>query len=105
MVSTGSNSSVQEADAVVSAADIVVALTSYNDVRTIEAVVRTLRDGVARSFASSVVRFVLADSGSSDGTREAAREGMGPSALVEVEYERGATFKELPYHGDPGLAA
>jgi hypothetical protein len=105
MVSTGSNSRVQEADAVVSTADIVVALTSYNDVRTIEAVVRTLRDGVARSFGSSVVQFVLADSGSSDGTREAAREGMGPAALVEVEYERGATFKELPYHGDPGRAA
>jgi hypothetical protein len=30
---------------------------------------------------------------------------MGPSALVEVEYERGATFTELPYHGDPGRAA
>ena len=56
-------------------------------------------------FASSAVRFVLADAGSTDGTREAAREIVGPSALVEVEYERGAELGELPYHGQPGHAA
>jgi hypothetical protein len=105
MASTGSNSGVQKADVAVSAADVVVALTSYNDVHTIGAVVRALRDGVARSFGSSIVRFVLADSGSTDGTREAAREGVGPAELVEVEFERGATLTELPYHGHPGRAA
>ena len=105
MASTGSNSSVQEADVAASGADIVVALTSYNDVHTIGAVARALRDGLARYFASSAVRFVLADAGSTDGTREAAREVVGPSALVEVEYERGAELGELPYHGHPGHAA
>jgi glucosylglycerate synthase len=105
MASTGSNSSVQEADVAASRADIVVALTSYNDVRTIGAVARALQDGLARSFASSAVRFVLADAGSADGTREAAREIVGPSALVEVEYERGTALGELPYHGHPGRAA
>ena len=89
MASTGSNSSVQEADVAASRADIVVALTSYNDVHTIGAVARALRDGLARHFASSAARFVLADAGSTDGTREAAREAVGPSALVEVEYQRG----------------
>lgn len=105
MASTGLNSGVQEADVAVAPADIVVALTSYNDVRTIGAVVRALREGVARSFGPSVVRFVLADAGSTDGTREAAREVVEPSALVEVEYESGARLGELPYHGHPGRAA
>jgi len=102
MASTGLNSSVQETDVAAVRADIVVALTSYNDVRTIGAVAGALRDGLARYFASSAVRFVLADAGSTDGTREAAREVVGSSALVEVEYERGPELGELPYHGHPG---
>ena len=105
MVSTGSNFSGQDADVAASRADIVVALTSYNDVRTIGAVAGALRDGLARYCASSTVRFVLADAGSTDGTREAARAVVGASALVELEYERGAELGELPYHGHPGHVA
>jgi hypothetical protein len=105
MVSTGSSSSVPAADPAAPAVDIVVALTSYNDVRTIGAVARAALDGLTRYFASSAVRFVLADAGSSDGTREAAREVVGPSALVEVEYDRGTKLGDLPYHGQPGRAA
>ena len=105
MASTGSSSSIQDAEAAASRTDIVIALTSYNDERTIGAVARALRDGLERSFASSVVRFVLADAGSTDGTREAVRAVVGPSALVEVEYERGAELGELPYHGHPGHVA
>ncbi len=105
MASTGSNSSVQETDVAASGTDIVVALTSYNDVQTIGELARALRDGLARDLASSAVRFVLADAGSTDGTREAAREVVGPAALVEVEYERGAALGELPYHGHPGHVA
>ena len=48
---------------------------------------------------------MLADAGSTDGTREAAREAVRPAALVEVEYERGTPLGELPYHGYPGRAA
>ena len=105
MASTGSNSSVQEADVAASRADIVVALTSFNDVATIGAVARALRDGLTRYFASNAVRFVLADAGSTDGTREAAREVVPPDALVEVAYESARTFSELPYHGHPARAA
>jgi len=105
MASTGSNSSVHEADVAAARADIVVALTSWNDVHTIGAVARALRDGLTRYFASSAVRFVLADAGSADGTREAAREAVGGSALVEVEYEPGPELGELPYHGHPGHVA
>jgi glucosylglycerate synthase len=105
MASTGSNSSVQEADIATARADIVVGLTSHNDVRTVGAVARAVRDGLARHFASSAVRFVLADAQSTDGTREAAREVVGASALLEVEIEPRAEFGKLPYHGQPGRSA
>src|SRR5262249_11143453 len=105
MASIGSNSNVQEADVAASHADIVVALTSYNDVRTVGAVVRALRDGLARYFASRAARFVLADAGSSDGTREAAREVVERSAFMEIEYDKEAPLGELPYHGQPARAA
>lgn len=85
--------------------DLVVALTSYNDVKSIGAVARAVRDGVARAFASRPVRYVLADTGSTDGTREAMREIVGAEALVEVAYERGPQLGELPYHGLQGRAA
>jgi hypothetical protein len=108
MASIGSNSSDQEAEVpdkgVTAPADIVVGLTSYNDVRTIGAIVRAVRDGLARSFGSSVVQFVLADAGSTDGTREEAREAVRPSVLVDIEYGAG-TFDQLPYHGHPGRPA
>ncbi|OFW29246.1 MAG: hypothetical protein A3G76_11535 [Acidobacteria bacterium RIFCSPLOWO2_12_FULL_65_11] len=107
MPSTGSNSSVQEADVPDGGAgvDVIVGLTSHNDVGTVGAVVRALQDGLARYAASSAVRFVLADAGSTDGTREAVREAVGPSALVEVESGRGAELGEPPYHGQHGREA
>jgi hypothetical protein len=109
MAFTGSNSSHQEADVAVesatAAADIVVGLTSYNDARTIGPIVRAVRAGLAQSFGSSVVQFVLADAGSSDDTREVARETVRPAALVDIEYGRAATFDRLPYHGHPSRPA
>jgi glucosylglycerate synthase len=104
MASTGSNSSVREADAAVTRADILVALTSFNDAETIGPVVHALQDGLAKSFASSAVQYVLADAGSMDRTRDMVREMVGPSSLVELDYERGGNFDELPYHGYPGRA-
>jgi hypothetical protein len=101
MASTGSNSSATD-DAPAAGAEIVVALTSHNDVATIGAAARALRDGLTRSFGSSVARFVLADAGSTDGTRDAVREALGRPAL-EVEFDRGSG--ELPYHGEPWRAA
>jgi glucosylglycerate synthase len=105
MASTGSNSSVQEAEVTASPADIVVALTSHNDVRTIGRMARTIRDGLGRSFATNTVRFVLADAGSTDGTRDVVRDIVGSSSLVEVEYERGPRLGEELFHGHPRHAA
>lgn len=100
MASTGSSSGVPVADTADARADIVVALTSHNDVRTIGAVARAVRDGVARAFPDRTVGIVLADAGSTDGTREAVAEVIGP-ALLEVVVERGSSLAELPYHGHP----
>jgi hypothetical protein len=96
---------VPDVDLAGSRADIVVALTSHNDVRTIEAVARGLQEGLARYAAATAVRFVLADAGSTDGTRETARAVMGPSGLVEVAHPSAAEFLDMPYHGQPHRAA
>ncbi len=104
MASTGSNSSIQAADVAASHAEIVVALTSYNDVRTIGAVTRAVQEGLARYFGTSDARLVLADGGSVDGTREAARQAAGAAGLVEVEPSPAAALAEMPYHGQPGRA-
>jgi hypothetical protein len=105
MASTGSNSSVQEPDVATGRADIVVALSSYNDARTIGSVAQAVKDGLSRYFDSRDVRLLLADSGSTDGTREAAREIIGADSLLDVKYESGTDLDELPYHGHPGRAA
>jgi hypothetical protein len=102
MASIGSNSSIQARD--VATADIVVGLTSDHDALTIGGVVHALREGVSRSLSSNSVQFVLADAKSTDGTREAAREALGPSEPLEIEYDTGTGLSELPYHGTAGRA-
>lgn len=106
MPSTGSNSSVRAADASALRADIVVALASYNHARTIGPVARAVRAGLATHFGSSAMQIVLADGGSTDGTREAARAAVGTTELVEVEYSApAASLADVPYHGFPGRAS
>jgi glucosylglycerate synthase len=102
MASTGSNSSVQEPDAAAGSADVVVALTSYNDAGTVGAVARAVREGLARYYRETSARIVIADAGSTDGTLGAARDAVEPGSLLEVQFDRGAKFGELPYHGQPG---
>jgi hypothetical protein len=113
MDSTGSNSSAPApeapapapaADAPPARADVVVALTSYNDARTIGAVAGAVRDGLARYFGSTDALILLADAHSNDGTREAARAALGADGLVELEPPVVAGFAEMPYHGYPGRA-
>lgn len=104
MASIGSNSGVKETDVEASGADIVVALTSFNDARTIGAVTAAVRQGLARYFGSSSTRIVIADAGSTDGTQEVARQVAGATALVDVTYTVPAGLAEMPYHGLPGRA-
>lgn len=105
MASTGSNSSVISAEAAADRRDVViVAVTSDNDVATIGPVVTALRDGLTEAAGSRAVQIVLVDAGSTDGTREAARDAAG-EALLEVDYDRSALRAVPPYHGQPHRAA
>jgi hypothetical protein len=105
MDSTGSSSSVQAVEAPADRADIVVALTSHNDIATVGTVMRAVRESLAPSFDPGAACFVLADAGSTDGTQQAAREAAVPAALLELQYQRAPAFAPLPYHGNPDRAA
>ncbi|MBM3778765.1 MAG: hypothetical protein FJW23_11090 [Acidimicrobiia bacterium] len=103
MASTGSSSSALEPDASLRPADLVVAVTSHNDARSIGAVARAIVEGAGRSFESGAVRLLHADTGSTDGTREALREVIPAGSLVELPHQ-GGFGGGMPYHGDPGRA-
>jgi hypothetical protein len=83
-------------------ADIVVAVTTHNDERTVGPLMRAVRDVLARDFGTRDGLILLADARSTDGTCEAARTALGPSGFVEVERQSPAAFSEMPYHGFPG---
>lgn len=104
MASTGSNSSTQEAEAPATHTDIVVAIATYNDVRTVGAVARAVREGLATYFGSRDAQILLADAGSTDGTLEAARDAVGSPQLIELQYQRPTALSEVLYHGHPGRA-
>lgn len=106
MASTGLSSSAHDTEpgADGGRADVVVGLTSHNAAGTIGAVVRAAGQCLA-SFTGMSSRFLLADEGSTDGTRQAARAAAPPAALVELAYERGGASATLPYHGQPARAA
>ena len=89
MASTGSNSSAAaEPDAAprrAAHADVVVALTSYNDVRTVGARrARGARGAGAILRVAAQTLLVLADARSTDGTREAARAAVGAGAICRA---------------------
>jgi hypothetical protein len=105
MPSTGSSSSTRVADVAPPRAEIVVAMSAANDVKTAGAVARALAEGVSRHFGGRATRVVLADPGSTDGTRQAVRDAVGSLELIELPYERGPDLGEPLYHGQPGRAA
>jgi glycosyltransferase involved in cell wall biosynthesis len=95
---------VPESDLAATRADVIVALTSHNDARTIATVARGLQDALVPYASTCAIRLVLADAGSTDGTREAAREVLGTSALMDVHYSATAELRDIPYHGQPHRA-
>lgn len=101
MASIGSNFSVNEPDASASRAEVVVAFACYNHSRTIGPLARAVREVLTARFGTSGTRILLADGGSTDQTREAARAAVG-SDLLELEFEATVLSAEMPYHGFPG---
>lgn len=105
MASTGSSSSAATADAPATRADVVLGLTSFNDLATIEATATAVRDAALRSFPGAVVKVVLADGGSTDDTVVEVREALQPTGhLVEVATGGPVNPTEVPYHGVPARA-
>lgn len=102
MPSTGSSSSVPQAEAPPRNAEVVIGLTSYNNAATVPAVARRVREALeAQPVPSSVV---LADGGSTDQTLDLVREALdGVGELVVRPYVRPAIDPlKSPFHGLPG---
>ncbi len=98
MDSTGSNSRAHGADA-----PVVVGLSTFNQAGTIGGVVHAIVRGLeAREDAGAAV-IAIADTGSTDGTVEAATRAGG-DRVVEVPCPRHAPIAVMPYHGQPGRA-
>jgi hypothetical protein len=98
MDSTGSNSRDDRADA-----PFLVGLSTFNQAGTIGGVVRAIVRGFeAREDGRDAV-ILIADTGSGDGTVEAAARAGG-DRVVEVPCPRHVPIAEMPYHGQPGRA-
>jgi hypothetical protein len=83
--------------------DLAVGLLTYNNVETIDGVLDVVTRGLER-LAGIRAALVVADAGSSDGTRERAAAGPVPSLVVEHEAPAGERVA-VPFHGVPGRGA
>ncbi len=99
MDSTGSNSREAPADA----PRVVVGLSTFNQAGTIGGVVHALLRGLDARADGAAAAILLADSGSTDGTVEAATRAGG-DRVVEVPCPRHMPIAAMPYHGQPGRA-
>jgi glucosylglycerate synthase len=105
MASTGSNSSGANREGEQAASDLVVGIATYNHARTAGRLIETIRAASAGD-ASRHARILVADGGSSDGTRERIREAASADGdLVELGYAvQPGDVLNVPYHGLPGRA-
>jgi glucosylglycerate synthase len=85
-------------------ADILVGLPSYNDVRTIGHVVRTITAGLLKHFPAARAVLVNSDGGSTDGTREEALRAQAENVkVISTSHPEYPVHKIVtPYHGIPG---
>ncbi len=86
------------------AADIVIGIPSYNNVRTISHVVRAAQAGLAKYFPQFPAVIVNSDGGSSDGTREAVLSTqLDDTRLLLLSTPLLPVHRlSFPYHGIPG---
>lgn len=104
MASTGSSSSNANREGDQAASDLVVGIATYNHVRTAGTLIKTIRTALAEAAPSLHARILVADGGSSDGTRERIREAASADGdLVELGYAvQPGDVLSVPYHGLPG---
>ncbi|GAB4388823.1 MAG: glycosyltransferase [Thermodesulfovibrionales bacterium] len=91
-------------DSMLSEADILIGIPSYNNARTIGHVVRAVRTGLAKYFPEARAVLVNSDGGSTDGTPDVVLntkvEDFSP---ILVSHKVGPTLSiATPYHGIPG---
>ena len=83
------------------AADIAVALLTYNNAETVKAVAAAAAAGLAQHFAGTRAVVIDADAGSSDGTVEALEAAGLPVVVTRFEPPAGERAA-VPFHGVPG---
>ncbi len=83
--------------------DLAVGLLTFNNAETIDGVLAVAAGGVER-LAGVRAALIVADSGSSDDTRERAAASTIPSVVVEHEAPAGERVT-VPFHGVPGRGA
>jgi glycosyltransferase involved in cell wall biosynthesis len=86
------------------AADIVIGIPSYNNVRTISHVVRAAQAGLAKYFPQFPAAIVNSDGGSTDGTRESViSTRLDDERLLMLSTPLLPVHRlSFPYHGIPG---
>jgi hypothetical protein len=83
------------------AADIAVALLTYNNAETVKAVAAAAAAGLAQHFTGTRAAVIDADAGSSDGTVEALEAAGLPVVVTRFEPPAGERAA-VPFHGVPG---
>jgi len=85
-------------------AEIVIGIPSFQNVRTVEHVVRAAHAGLAKHFAHYSSVIINSDGGSSDGTREAVLSArVDETRLLLLSHPLFPINRlSLPYHGIPG---
>ncbi|HEU5320857.1 MAG TPA: glycosyltransferase, partial [Methylomirabilota bacterium] len=83
--------------------DLALGVLTYNNAETLDGVLETAAAG-AGSFPNARAALIVADAGSSDGTRERAAATTLPHIVVEHEVPAGERVA-VPFHGVPGRGA
>jgi len=94
---------VQKELAAIGEADILVGIPSFNNARTIGHVVRAAEAGLAKYFPDQKSIVVNSDGGSTDGTRDVARNASVDRDKILVRHTKSVFHKiATPYRGLPG---
>jgi hypothetical protein len=83
------------------AADLAIAVLTYNNADTVKDVVTAAADGVARHFPDLSATLIAADAGSSDATPALVQAAGLPVVTVPYEPPAGERAR-VPFHGVPG---
>ena len=91
--------------------EVLVGIPTFNNVKTVEAVLTGVKDGVSKVCPQASVLVVNADAGSQDGTQAAMKQAVGPdTAIAFVQHLAGGFFpgpiscRHSPSQGCPAVS-